>query len=69
NSSSRFTSDSQGNGSFSNVTINHAQGNDPLRRVVLWEQPENGTEIVENSTTCYQVSNNSPTCLSSGISF
>jgi len=69
NSSSRFTSDSQGNGSFSNVTINHAQGNDPLSRVVLWEQPENGTEIVENSTTCYQVSNNSPTCLFSGISF
>ena len=69
NSSSRFTSDDQGSGGFSNVTIGHAQGNDPLNRVVLWEQPENGAEILENNTTCYQISNNSSPCLSQGMSF
>ena len=69
NSSSRFTSDGQGSGSFSNVTIGHAQGNDPINRVVLWEQPENGSEILENNTTCYQVSINSTPCLSQGMSF
>jgi len=67
-SDAKFTTDSSGHGSISNVTINYAQVNDPLSRAVVWENPPQG-EIKSDSTTCYMISNNSSSCLKASISF
>ncbi len=68
NSNAKFITDSLGNGSISNATINYAQGNDPVKNIKIWEVPPQG-EIKSNSTTCYMLSNNSTPCLQAPFSF
>lgn len=65
----QFTTDSSGNGSFSNTTITIAQKVDPVNRIVVWENPPQGAEVPNDPTACFHISLNSPTCLSNGLAF
>jgi len=64
----RFTTDSTGHASLSNVIINHAQGNDPVSSVKIWQLSDAG-EIIDDATTCFMHGNSSIACLKTNIGF
>ncbi len=66
--SAKFMTDGSGNASISGAVINHAQINDPVSKINVWELPPQG-EIIEDGTTCYNTSNSSEPCLGADLHF
>lgn len=60
--STQFTADGQGNGSFSNVLITHHQAKDPINRIAVWEASVPGI-IQDDATACVMLSINAAPCL------
>jgi len=70
NNNAKFTSDDNGNGHISGASITFRQvGGTPMDRIMIWEMPENGAEIISDSTTCYMISNGSTGCLKASVAW
>jgi len=64
--SAKFQTNDSGTGSISGVTITHAQWNDPLDLVSIWEVQPAGL-IPDDPSACFKVSINSNSCLAGSI--
>ncbi len=58
----QFTTNNQGTGTFTGAVINHAQWNDPIQKIAIWEIQPAGP-LPTDPNACFKLSNTSQACL------